>query len=92
MIFGSKFFLEGGVVVGRSLGVLEIPRSLPLSFSTLDPDRRLLFTGQGAAEAAPVAPAEKNPQAIQEHVISHAGPHHLQQAFPCMARVSDVAP
>jgi hypothetical protein len=89
MIFGSKFFLERGVVVGRSLGVLETPRSLPLSFSTLDPDRRLLFTGQGAAEAAP---AEKNPQAIQEHVISHAGPHHLQQAFPCMARVSDVAP
>jgi hypothetical protein len=28
---------------------------------TLDPDRRLLFTGQETAEAAPVAPAEKAP-------------------------------
>jgi hypothetical protein len=44
MIFGSKFFLKGGVLVGRSLGILETPRA---------------FRGQEAAEAAPVAPAEK---------------------------------
>jgi hypothetical protein len=46
MIFGSKFFLKGGVVVGRSLRILETPRA---------------FRGQETAEAAPVAPAEKAP-------------------------------